>query len=310
MPKVSIIVPNYNHAKYLTQRLDSILNQTYTDFEVILLDDFSTDNSSEIINKYFKNPKIIHIILNVKNTGSTFEQWIKGIELSRGEFIWIAESDDFAEKNFLEIAINRLKNNCSLFFSQSYITKDHGAIQGRWNENLNIYNKDFSINGKELIQKYMTTSNIIPNASAVVFKRELLDDIIKKNIVTYKINGDWYLWINLLLKGDCVFCSEPLNYFRRHKDAGSPKNVTNFKNIEEAFKINIFLKNKGFKISGKNWIGNWVSQTGYSFKVLFERNFWNIYKLSFNLYQFPFAYLSYIIVIHKMSRFKDIFKFL
>lgn len=60
MPKKSIIVPNYNHAKYLPKRLDSIVNQTFQNFEVILLDDCSTDNSLEIIEEYAKGPRVTH----------------------------------------------------------------------------------------------------------------------------------------------------------------------------------------------------------------------------------------------------------
>ena len=82
-PKVSIIVPNYNHARFLTQRLESIFNQTYQDFEVILLDDGSTDNSVEILEKYGKNDKVSALIFNIENSGSTFKQWVKGIGVIR-----------------------------------------------------------------------------------------------------------------------------------------------------------------------------------------------------------------------------------
>ena len=75
---VSVIIPNYNHAKYLEERIDSVLNQSYKDFEVIVLDDYSTDNSKEVINKYAGHPKVSHIILNEENSGSTFKQWHKG----------------------------------------------------------------------------------------------------------------------------------------------------------------------------------------------------------------------------------------
>ena len=77
MPNVSVIIPNYNHALYLQVRLDSVFNQTYQDFEVIILDDCSTDNSREIIEKYANNPKTSHIIFNDVNSGSTIKQWEK-----------------------------------------------------------------------------------------------------------------------------------------------------------------------------------------------------------------------------------------
>ncbi len=105
MPKVSVIVPNYNHESFLQQRIDSILNQTYQDFELILLDDASSDASISIIENYRYEEKVSEIVLNTVNSGSPFKQWIKGIKLAKGEFIWIAESDDFAEPTFLETTV-------------------------------------------------------------------------------------------------------------------------------------------------------------------------------------------------------------
>ena len=104
-PKVSVIVPNYNHARYLKARIDSILNQTFQDFELILLDDCSTDNSVELLQSYAGHPHVSHIVLNDRNTGSPFLQWQKGIGLAQGEYVWIAESDDTAQPDFLSTTV-------------------------------------------------------------------------------------------------------------------------------------------------------------------------------------------------------------
>ena len=77
--KVSVIVPNYNHAIFLYRRLDSILRQTYSDFEIIILDDCSTDGSRNIIEQYRSNPKVSNIIYNETNSGTGFMQWVKGL---------------------------------------------------------------------------------------------------------------------------------------------------------------------------------------------------------------------------------------
>ena len=107
-PKVSVIVPNYNHRPYLTRRIESILNQTFTDFELILLDDCSKDGSQQLLESYAGNPKVSQIVLNQQNSGSTFAQWKRGLALARGEYVWIAESDDFAEPTFLETLVAQL----------------------------------------------------------------------------------------------------------------------------------------------------------------------------------------------------------
>lgn len=105
MVKVSVIVPNYNYARYLPIRIESILNQSFQDFELILLDDASTDNSIQILEKYRNNPHVSHIVINEENTGSPFQQWIKGVLLARGKYIWIAEADDVADSCFLEMCV-------------------------------------------------------------------------------------------------------------------------------------------------------------------------------------------------------------
>ncbi len=96
-PIVSVIIPNYNYSAFLKQRIDSVLQQTFNDIEVIILDDNSSDNSKDVIESYRGEPHVSHIVYNEENSGSTFKQWRKGFDLARGEFIWIAEADDFAD---------------------------------------------------------------------------------------------------------------------------------------------------------------------------------------------------------------------
>src|SRR5215469_14819662 len=94
-PKVSIVVPNYNHARFLPQRLDSILGQTFQDFELILLDDSSTDDSRSILLEYGRRDPRVRIEFNEVNSRNPFKQWNKGVGLAHGQYVWIAESDDY-----------------------------------------------------------------------------------------------------------------------------------------------------------------------------------------------------------------------
>jgi glycosyltransferase involved in cell wall biosynthesis len=243
MPRVSVIVPNYNHSKYLHQRLDSIFNQTYQDFEVILLDDCSTDNSVEILSEYAANSKVSHFVVNKKNSGSTFRQWGKGVELAKGEFIWIAESDDMAEPNFLESVLSVFLNypNVGITYSQSQIINEKNDLVDSWRNQTrsfinNPWEADFIMYGKDIIEKYLITQNIIPNASAVVFRR---NDYLKCGGINTQmtINGDWYLWIKMLQICDLAFINQDLNRCRFHSQKGSSKNIENFNNIKEFYKI-------------------------------------------------------------------------
>src|SRR5260370_33694300 len=116
MTTVSVIVPNYNHARYLHKRIDSVLGQTYQDFELILLDDCSTDHSRDILSPYGTNPRV-RIEFNEKNSGSTFKQWNKGVRMANGKYIWIAESDDYADKRLLERLVETLEGNEKMVFA-------------------------------------------------------------------------------------------------------------------------------------------------------------------------------------------------
>ena len=139
-PKVSVIVPNYNHALYLRQRLDSIINQTFQDFEVIVLDDASTDNSREIIQTYAHYPAF-RFLFNETRNGSAFKQWQKGLESARGEYIWFAESDDCASPYFLSKLLPILENDKSLglVYCQSYLVDPSSRVFGdaiQWTDDL------------------------------------------------------------------------------------------------------------------------------------------------------------------------------
>ncbi|WP_051199826.1 glycosyltransferase [Christiangramia echinicola] len=226
-PQVSVIVPNYNHQKFLPKRLDSIFNQTYQNFEVILMDDASSDESVKILKNYNNHPKVSHLVINALNSGSPFHQWKKGIDLAIGEFIWIAESDDYCDYNFLEelISLTRsynLKHENGVIYSQSYDVNEYGEIiKSRLDYTAdfdpNIWSKTFKLSGKDFIDKYLKVKNVIPNASAVLFKKSLVDkSTFALNLLNMRMCGDWLFWIRLCNKTNVGFLSKPLNYFRGH----------------------------------------------------------------------------------------------
>lgn len=222
---VSVILPNYNHGKFLSQRIESILYQTYTNFELIILDDASTDDSASIIEKYRGHEKVSTIVYNERNSGSTFKQWEKGIKLAKGELIWIAESDDYADPTFLEQTTKAIlsSEDINLCFAQSYRVNSKSEIK----ENcLNWYGKDFKapfiIEGKDYIKKYLWDANTIYNASAVLFRKKAYP-INDKTICKLKFVGDWFVYIKLIEHGKLAYLPEPLNYFRFHESSVTTK---------------------------------------------------------------------------------------
>lgn len=213
MPVVSVIIPNYNHAPYLHQRIDSVLNQTYNDLEVIILDDCSTDNSKAVIEQYRNYDKVSNIIYNTENSGNPFQQWGKGIQHAQGKYIWIAESDDWCEPTLLKTIVTGLEQNenCVLGYCQSYCVNDDGSIRFQsHHKQLQEY-----IDGKKFISSYILPSNPIFNAGMAVWKKEVYQQI-SKDFISYKRIGDYLFWIEIAACGDVFISGKLLNYFRAH----------------------------------------------------------------------------------------------
>ena len=246
-PQVSIIIPNYNHAKYLPQRLESVYDQTYQDFEVILLDDCSNDDSVTILNTYAKHPKTSHVFFNDKNSGSPFKQWAKGLALAKGEFIWIAESDDVADLSFLEnlLSLFNKDENIGIVYSNSNAINEKGEITYTISKKPIIPNKNkwCFYNGMAFIKQYMLGGNMIPNASACLIKKEALQQVDLSNN-PFKLSGDWLVYNLILSQYNLVFLDKPLNYFRFHYNNVRSKNTNNGLMWIEACEMFAILKNK------------------------------------------------------------------
>lgn len=226
-PLVSVIIPNYNHEKFLKKRLESVFNQNYSNFEVILLDDCSADNSQSLLIEYSNYPQVSHCVFNEKNSGNTFSQWNKGISLAKGEYIWIAESDDFCEPNFIEDVIQPLLENdeFSLSFCQSNKVNDADKVTGNWISQTNefpenIFKNNFNMDGNTFIEKYLIHKNVIPNVSAVILRKDVIDKFIPLTFKPFmKYNADWYYYIQVLCNEKVAFVAESLNFFRYHNNS-------------------------------------------------------------------------------------------
>lgn len=238
-PLVSVIIPNYNYARFLEQRIDSVLHQTYRNIEVIILDDCSTDNSREVIERYRKEPKIKSIIYNEANSGSTFKQWERGFREACGEFIWIAECDDYAEPTFLEEIVGVLQSDASIKigFSNSYWITPERTFLNKW---CNIGRAQKVYKGKRFVQTHMLKGNFIYNASMVVFRRDALKDA-DPDYRNYKSCGDKLFWISMASMGKVFYLCKPLNHFRIHSEKVTSKSIANGVLFEEEHKL--FIKN-------------------------------------------------------------------
>ena len=223
MPKVSVIVPNYNHAKYLRKRVESVLAQTYQDFELILLDDCSTDESREILREYAGDPRV-RLDFNEKNSGTPFKQWNKGVGMARGKYVWIAESDDYAEPAFLERMTAMLEEHedVAFAFCRSWKVGEDDELQGLADGYLywmdaEHWAADFVVDGMEECRKYFVICNPVLNASAVVFRKEAYERVGRAD-ERYRVCGDYQVWAAMALEGKIAYFSELANHFRFHQE--------------------------------------------------------------------------------------------
>lgn len=219
-PLVSVVVPNYNYARYLPQRLDSILSQTFTDYELLLLDDASTDNSREVLKRYAEGRDNVQLVLNDVNTGSPFKQWERGIRLARGKYVWIAEADDYAEPTFLQTCVEHLEAeaDAAVCNAGSFLVDGEGRIEPR---DVNHWGgrerKGFAVHDGLLYAEHnLYWKNYIINASGVVFNREKALAIPASTYQAFPHAGDWMFWFEMALRGKVIEVYQRLNYFRQH----------------------------------------------------------------------------------------------
>lgn len=228
LPKISVVIVNYNYGHYLTERLDSIITQTIGIYEIILVDDASDDNSLGILHEWMRKNKInITIITNEHNSGSVFGQWKKGIAAATGDFVWIAEADDLCDSDFLRTVLSPMLEDPAIVLSycESRQMDGEGFFYA---DNYDFYLKNVSEtlwtsdrigDGTYEITHALAILNSIPNISSILFKRKKLEEAVEMysyEIGSYRIAADYALYVRLLSTGKIAYSRSNLNIHRRH----------------------------------------------------------------------------------------------
>ncbi len=289
-PRVSVIVPNYNHASYLRQRLDSIYGQEYDNFEVILLDDCSTDGSREILLEYAtRHADRTRTFFNEANSGGVFNQWNKGLELARGELVWIAESDDYCDANFLRELVRFFRNEAvTLAFSRTEFVESGGQTIWTTAEHLadclaDLVGQPFIRSAHWLVNQAWARKNVVPNASSAVFRHPgampLLSDAGWKSL---RLCGDWIFYLHLVRGGLVGYSPGTTNYYRQH-DAGTSHNVrkaeTYYREAEVVAStlLRLYKLQPDILQSQRDRLyGEWCTRNGFDAQAEFDR----LYSLS------------------------------
>lgn len=304
---ISIIVPNYNHLQFLPKRLETIINQSFQDFEIILLDDCSMDGSWEYLKQYENHPKVRHCIRNEVNSGSPFKQWKKGLDLAKYDWVWIAESDDFSDLNFLEKFVSELNENVIFVFCNSNDVDEFGEeyvgfMNFDFPEGSSLFADSFQFQSNFFLQNYLIYRNYIRNASSVLFKKPRQ---FPKRIEQMQYSGDWFFWISLSNSKGCIkYLNEKLNFYRCH--SGSTRvfkgHLNEFKRKTENFEciklglnsipfFSIFLLNLFHYYDDVKSFFNTVHKLGrFSLRAIFP----NIPYVFLPLYYFLFVQSIFI----------------
>lgn len=297
MPEVSIVFTSYNHKKYLNKALDSILSQTFSDFELIIIDDCSTDGSQLILKEYEKKDRRIKLVLNEINSGSYVHSSNQGASLATTSYLIFAQCDDWAEPNQLKILFDAMKNNdVGVVFSSSNMVDSQGLLLDC---DFNVrsaafrtkHNVDSIIPGNEAFL-YLLESCIIPNLSAALIKKDLFDKL-KGLSDSFLVLADWDLWIRASSECDFYYIRKPLNNFRQH--GGTIRSTIKMKKqINEVFEMIFSLEQRRnipqitcSRVACKIWI-HWAGNDKMNWIRSFPSLFYSgIKKSIFVAYAFP-----------------------
>jgi glycosyltransferase involved in cell wall biosynthesis len=251
LARVSAIVPNYNYAHYLPERLESIIKQDYPIYEIVFLDDCSRDESIHIAEKVLHESGIDYkIVSNDANSGSVFRQWRKGVEMVTGTHVWLAEADDSCDYALVSELLKGYRTpGVVLSYCESKQIDKKGNVLAN---NYLAYVSDvdarhwltpFVVDGISEIVNSLSVKNTIPNVSAALFEKVVLTQVLANNfdmISSYRIAGDWLTYVLVLNGGRLAFSPMSLNKHRRHSNGLTISNI-NKSQLEEIRRMQEYI---------------------------------------------------------------------
>ena len=235
MPKISVITASYNYENYIKETIESVLAQTYTDWEMIVVDDGSTDNSVDVIKSYCERDSRIKLYQHENGINKGLVETVKlGIEKANSEWLVFLESDDTITPDYMEVKLDALSNHPELVFifndinmfgdfevidSYNKMLKSHRAVLER---------RTYPTNFLDVYQ----TKNIVPTFSVVMLRKDIMFGL-DYNVV-FKPYLDWYLWAQLAAKYQFYYVDKKLTNWRMSKTSyisvsRTPEEIRDFK---------------------------------------------------------------------------------
>ena len=285
MSKISIVIAVYNVEKYLRKCLDSLVNQTLTDIEIICVNDASTDNSLNILKEYQAKDDRIKII-DQENQGPGNAR-NKGLDIANGKYIMIVDSDDWLEFDACELAYNQIEKNCNDIVIFEY--KNYYEKNGEYQEDNHLKSFAGQINNPQIRVKELET-NFFCNGYAwgKIYNREFLQRNNIKFLPQYLCEDGPFILLSLALSRSISILNKSLYYYRVRNDSTS-KDISRWHefmysrkfvadsliehNIENSI-ISKYIEYMFYSCYGKY---NYVKQD-LTIKELFKNEMWNYFN--------------------------------
>ena len=224
LPKVSVLIPTYNYAHYLDETIQSVLEQSFQDFELVIVDNHSTDNTEEVVKKYFGDKRISYY-RNPRNLGLV-GNWNQCLLYAKGDYIKLLCADDKIHPEMLRKYVSVMEQ----YPNVSLITCNKQLFDGQpWLVELPMQHLQ---EGKKVIYHTFNTKSWIGEPTSVMFRKSNL--YLGNFRSEYILHVDWEMWNRQLTVGDCYIVPETLAYIRAHalQTPGLLSHVLVSKNIQ------------------------------------------------------------------------------
>lgn len=300
MELVSIVIPNYNGGNYIGQAIESAINQTYKNIEIIVVDNASTDNSVYIVEKYLNNN--VKLIKNKSNMGIV-KNHNKAIELSNGEYVVVLSSDDYLDSNFVETCISYFKkySTCGIVATDKHLVNENNQVI----DCPNFYEDSFFVKGIYHNKVLLMTDPFSP--SQVMIRKKCLYDERVGGMFSEaaQLSLDTDLWFRLGMIYDVVYLDKKLSYYRHVFGKSLSKSYEDFKYIFQHYLTRLRFKD----IAGKDeYLSKYIQD---SINGTIHRAVRIIKELLINKdYNLAFKYLCFIRMLdnnlEKYSYYRDV----
>lgn len=246
MEKIDILLATYNGETYLKEQLDSILNQTYSNFRILISDDNSEDSTKNIIEEYAKKDNRIKFFYQERNLGviANFEFLLKKVE---AEFYMFSDQDDIWKENKIELSMKKiLEENCDLVYTNLEVV----------DKDLNItYDSYWKLKGlEEKVKKYNNFESLYLNnfitGCTMLSKSKFISEILPLPKESKYVLHDYWTALIVSQRGKISYIEEPLIKYRQHKknSVGSKKKTDSMNSLKEIRKLFIDVKKEHFEV--------------------------------------------------------------